>query len=333
MNDRNPNLECFKEFKKQANEIKNERDLKNLEIKFRKFSYCFGNYKSVIDAFFDSKYKEFKKNKLNNLIRPFDGWDSLNYNIKGEEALNKKIGSIKDPKIKYAFEGMFNLLTEKNNLVYNPLYTRQKIINDLNLFKSLNFFKVVYVSPSDLKGEYAFLSVKKGATKFYSKLYFVKHGLYVMKTLNHDGITLKVFYIKNNIKDLLREAKIKNKLPKDDKFNLSSVDAWKTLDKADNIRFYAYCNANGLNKTNRVLLRSIRQMEGGESFSCHLEKVEDSLSILEAEYVSNPTIELDNGSVIPNYELQDELWEVRHQYWYLTEEHNSDNIITTIEDY
>ena len=40
---------------------------------------------------------------------------------------------------------------------------------------------------------------------------------------------------------------------------MSCIDAYKTLDKKDNIKYYSFCNKNGLDKTNRKLLKEIRR--------------------------------------------------------------------------
>lgn len=282
-----------------------------------------------VDAFISIQVKKARMD----FIKPFQAWRALEYDLKGEESVERKINAIKDVKLQNGFIGLFNLLTDRKNLVYNNLGTRQDVLNDLNKFKSLKFFKMSYVSPFDLKKDYGFLAVKRGAQKFHSKLYFIEHGLYVLKTLEHDGITLKAFYINNKVKNLLGGSKIKKALPKDAKFNKSSVDAWKTLEKEDNIRFYAYCNANGLDKKNRQLLKAIRQKQGGETFSCHLEQVKESLDLLEAQYDDLKEITTDNGVVLTNYEYLDKLDKIRREYWSLTEEHNSDDVPTYLEDY
>lgn len=268
-------------------------------------------------------------------IKPFNEWKPIKFNINNNDikTIETKINKIKNPKLRFGFNGVLNLIKDENNLVYNSLYTRKEILKDLTTFKSLNGFKVSYINPTNLKKEYGFLATKKGCDKNHSKIIFIKHGLYVLKTINHDGISLKCFYIFNNVKTLIRPKKITKKLPKLDKFNLSSTEAWKTLKKNDNILFYGYCNNNGLDKSNRDLLKSIRKMAGGKTFSCYLEEVEEELMELEEEYASNPTIELKNGSIIPNYEIIEPLEEVRDKYLSLTEEHNSDNPETIIEDY
>lgn len=292
-------------------------------------------YKDVQDqliVFVDAFISIQEKKARTDFIKPFQAWRALEYDLKGEEKVESKINKIQDLKLKNGFNGLFNLLTDRKNLVYNSLKTRQDVLNDLNKFKSLKFFKMAYVSPFDLKKDYGFLAVKRGAQKFHSKLYFIEHGLYVLKTVEHDSLTIKAFYIQNKVKNLLGSSEIKKALPKDAKFNKSSVDAWKTLEKEDNIRFYAYCNANGLDKKNRQLLKSIRDKQGGETFSLRLERIKDVLDKLEAQYddLSKTTY---NGVVLTNYEYLDELDQIRREYWSLTEEHNSDDVPTYLEDF
>lgn len=330
---KNVHRNCFNQFKSMAQRVKTKEDLRVLEKQFRRNIECFGEFKVTIDAFFDAKYLEFKKNDLALLIRPIEEVNALEFNLKGLNKVEHKIKNIKDVKLKNGFKGVFNLLNERSNLVYNDLKTRQEVIDDLNVFKSLNYFKMAYVSPFDLKSDYKYLSYRNGAIKFYSQIIPIEHGLFVLKTMEHDGLTLKAFYINNKVKILTNNGLKRKNVLKDDKFNLTSTDAFKSLNKEDSIRYYNYCNNNGLDRKNRALLRSIRKMEGGESFSCHLENVEAIKSQLEEDYASNPTITLENGSIIPNYELANELDAITKEYWSLTEEHNSESAVTTMEDY
>lgn len=307
-------------------------ELKDAKKALKGNSRLYEDVKRQLIIFVDAFISIQEKKARMDFIKPFQAWIALEYNLKGEERVERKINAIKDPKLQNGFIGLFNLLTDRKNLVYNNLGTRQDVLNDLNKFKSLRFFKIAYVSRFDLNNDYAFLSLKRGAKKFHSKLYFIEHGLYVLKTVEHDDITIKAFYIHNKVKNLLGGAKTKKALPKDAKFNKSSVDAWKTLEKEDNIVFYKYCNANGLNKKNRQLLKAIRQKQGGETFSMHLEHVEDALDKLEQQYddLSKTTY---NGVVLTNYEYLNELDKTRREYWSLTEEHNSDEVPTYLEDY
>ena len=286
-----------------------------------------------IDAFI---FKNEKAAREALICRP-TAWNALEFNLTGLERVERKIGQVKDAKLKNAFNGLFNLLADERNLIYNKLSKRQDVINDLNKFKTFKFFKVAYVSAFNLKKDFRFLAVKGNAQRFHSKLYFIEHGLYVLKTVETDGITLKAFYINNNINNLLekggRVANLKKAVPRGDKFNLSSVDAWKTLEKEDNIRFYGYCNRAGLDKKNRQLLKEIRQKQGGQTFSCYLESVEDRLAKLENAEDELATITTSDGVVLTNYEYLDELDQIRREYWSLTEEHNSDDAKTYLDDY
>ena len=122
----------------------------------------------------------------------------------------------------------------------------------------MKFFKVGYISRYNLKNEYKYLTYKNNAEVGHSKVYFIKNGLYVMKSLKKDNITLKVFYVGNRYKTLLNKYTSK-KVLKGKKFNLSCTDAYKVLNKQDSIKYYAYCNNNCLDKKNRQLLRDIRK--------------------------------------------------------------------------
>lgn len=249
----------FKQFKRHYENINTIDELKQAKRDYKIISNNLGIYKSVVSNFIDIKENEIKKQSLNDLIKPFESIKPLNFNIKGLDSVEKKISKIDNSKLKFEFEGMFNLLNDRTNLVYNNLYTRKQIVEDLNKFKSLKFFKVNYLSRYNLKSEYKYLTYKNNATKEHSKIYFIKSGLYVMKTLYRDDIKLKVFYIGKKYKILLKSSSNVKRTLKGDKFNVSCIDAYKTLNKKDNIRYYTYCNNMGLDKTNRQLLKSIRK--------------------------------------------------------------------------
>ena len=248
----------FKQFKRHYYGLKTVEELKSAKRDFNIVSNDLGIYKSVVSNFIEIKEKEFKNKSLNDLIRPFKEQEPLNFNIKGLDSVKSKINKLDNPKLKYEFEGLFNLLNDHKNLIYNNLNERSKIIKDLNKFKSLKFFKVGYISRYDLKKEYRHLSYKNDAVQEHSKIHFIKNGLYVLKTLHHDNLTLKVFYVGNKYKTLLKQSNTPKRVLKEDKFNLSCTDAYKTLEKMDNIKYYSYCNSIGLDKQNRSLLRSIR---------------------------------------------------------------------------
>ena len=249
----------FNAYKKHYVSIKTVEQLEEAKKAFYASFNDFGAYQGTIKKFLELKELEFKNNSLNDLIKPFKEVAPLNFNLKGLDTLKLKIDKLESSKIKFEFKGLFNLLNDKNNLVYNPLWIRNKIIKDLNKFKSLKFFKVGYISRYNLKNEFRYLTFKNGATVGHSKLYFIKNGLYVLKTLKKDDISLKVFYIGKKYKTLLKPSNDIKRTLKGDKYNLSSIEAYKVLDKKDNMKYYSYCNNMGLDKKNRQLLKSIRK--------------------------------------------------------------------------
>lgn len=253
------NTIVFNAYKKHYVGIKTVEELKQAEKAFYACFNEFGVYQETIKKFLEVKELEFKNKSLNNLIKPFNQVEPLNFNLKGLDKIKDKIDKIGNSKLKFEFNGLFNLLNDRTNLVYNDLYTRNQIIKDLNKFKSLKFFKVNYLSRYDLKNEFKYLTFKNGADIGHSKIYFIKTGLYVLKTLKPDDISLKVFYVGNKYKTLLKSSKVPKRTLKGDKFNLSSTEAYKVLDKKDNMKYYSYCNNMGLDRKNRQLLKSIRK--------------------------------------------------------------------------
>lgn len=250
---------AFREFKSRYYGLSTVEELEMAKKDYRIISNDFGIYRECIDSFIVNKEREFKKEFLNSLIKPFKEIAPLKFDLKGLDSVKSKIEKIDNSKLKFEFKGLFNLLNDRTNLVYNDLYTRKQIIKDLNKFKSLKFFKVNYISRYNLKSDYKYLAFKNDAKKEHSKIYFIKNGLYVMKTLYRDDIKLKVFYIGKKYKTLLKPLNAPKKVLKGEQYNLSSIDAYKTLDKKDNMKYYSYCNENGLDKKNRNLLRSIRK--------------------------------------------------------------------------
>ena len=114
----------------------------------------------------------------------------------------------------------------------------------------------------------------------------------------------------------------------------SAVDAWLVLETADSKFFYGEMKKhNWLTESDKQVLKSIRKMPRVSSFDCLLEVAEAELREAEAELEANPTVELGNGSVVPNYEAYEVFQEKQLKYWRLTEEHNSDVPKTTLEDY
>ena len=78
------------------------------------------------------EYTIYDEESLNDLIKPFNEIEPLKFNLKGLDELESKISKIDSPKLKFEFKGLFNLLSDRNNLVYNNLHERDKIIKDLN---------------------------------------------------------------------------------------------------------------------------------------------------------------------------------------------------------
>ena len=253
------NTIVFNAYKKHYSDIKTVEQLKEAKKAFYASFNEFGLYQGTINKFLDLKELEFKNKSLNRLIKPIEEIEPITFNLKGLDSVKSKISKLDNVKLKYEFKGLFNLLSDKTNLIYNPLWIRNKIVKDLNKFKTLRYFKVGYISRYNLKNEYKFLTYKNGSTVGHTKIYFIKNGLYVLKTLKKDDITLKVFYIGNRYKTLLKTCNTPKRVLKGEKFNLSCIDAYKTLNKKDNIKYYSFCNENGLNKTNRQLLREIRR--------------------------------------------------------------------------
>ena len=249
----------FKQYKQKYYSLDTIEELEQAKKDFCISSELFGIYKPTINKFIELKELELKNKSLNDLIKPFKEQEPLNFNIKGLDSVKSKINKLNNPKLKYEFEGLFNLLNDHKNLIYNNLNERNKIIKDLNKFKSLKFFKVGYISRYNLKNEYKHLTYKNGATVGHTKIHFIKNGLYVMKTLKKDDIVLKVFYIGKKYKTLLKSSSNVKRTLKGERFNISSIDAYKVLDKKDNMKYYSYCNSIGLDKSNRQLLRSIRK--------------------------------------------------------------------------
>lgn len=316
----------FRAYKERYNGLDTVEELEQAKRDFLISSELFGTYKSTVSRFIESKELEIKNKALDNLIKPFNQVEPLVFNIKGLDSLRYKINNIINNKLKYEFKGLFNLLSDKRNLVYNPLYIRQQIIRDLNLFKSLRFFNVGYISRHDLKNEYKYLSFKNDAEVGHSKVYFIKKGLYVMKTLKKDDITLKVFYVSKKYKTLVKKS---NKVfcpLKEDKFNLSCIDAYKVLDKKDNMKYYSYCNRIGLDKKNRQLLKSIRMTK---------KPSKDSLIDYLEEREKEITEEMKISSELEVLYLEIELQEIKEKLQELKtlEEDNSFEDKTFLSDY
>lgn len=271
---------CFKNFISQLRDIKTHKELITFKILFFKYSDCLGVFKDDAKRLLKNKELVLTNNKQSNIVisQPTIS-KPLKFNLKGLNKLESNINRLNDLKLKYEFKGLFNLLSDKNNLVYNQLYTRQQVIKDLNKFKSLKFFKVNYISRYNLKREYKKFTFKNDSSINHSKIYFIKSGLYLLKTLKKDDISLKVFYVGNKHKTLLNKHNTYKRVLKGEKYNLSSTEAYKVLDKKDSIRYYNYCNNNCLDKKNRQLLRDIRKSKRLSQDSL-IESLEDKMEDL-----------------------------------------------------
>ena len=290
----------FNAYKKHYVGIKTVDELKQAKKDFYGCFNDFGIYRKSIQKFLELKELEFKNKSLNDLIKPFESVEPLRFNLKGLNSVEKKISQIDNSKLKFEFNGLFNLLNDRTNLVYNDLSTRNQIIKDLNKFKSLKFFKVNYISRYNLKNEFKHLVFKNDAQINHSKIYFIQSGLYAMKTVKKDDITIKVFYIGKKYKTLLKSPNTPKIVLKEDKFNLSCIDAYKTLNKKDNIRYYSYCNSMGLDKNNRQLLKSIRKTR-----KISVESLIDSLESRRMEILEDIEISSSLEVLYLEMELQD----------------------------
>lgn len=319
---------CFNNFLKQLRKISNNKELLTFKLQFIEHKDCLGIFKDDAKTLLKNKELQLTlDNKQSNvIIEEPTSFKPLSFNLKGLDSVKNKIDKIDNSKLKFEFKGLFNLLNDRTNLIYNDLYTRKRIIKDLNKFKSLKFFKVGHISRYDLKKDYQYLVFKNNTTVGHSKVYFIKKGLYVLKTLNKDDINLKVFYIGKKYKTLLKPSNDFKRSLKGDKYNISSVDAYKTLDKKDNIKYYSFCNSIGLDKKNRDLLRSIRKSKkiSRDSFIESLE--ERKKEILE-------DIEISSSLEVLYLEMELQDIEEKLQELKTFEEDNSMEDKTSLSDY
>lgn len=280
--DKNIQKICFKNFLSQLREISSNKELTIFKLQFMENKDCLGIFKDDAKTLLKNKELQLTlDNKQSNvIISEPTVFKPLKFNLKGLDSVKDKIDKIDNVKLNYEFNGLFNLLSDSVNLTYNSLNERSKIIKDLNKFKSLKFFKVNYLSRYDLKKEYKKFTFKNDSGINHSKIYFIKSGLYLLKTLKKDDISLKVFYVGNKHKILLNKHNTYKRVLKGEKFNLSSTEAYKVLDKKDSIRYYNYCNNNCLDKKNRQLLRDIRKSKKLSQDSL-IESLEDKMEDLE----------------------------------------------------
>lgn len=318
----------FDAFKRHYSNIDSMEKLTDAKKAFSVSYKKLGIYKPTVYRFLNAKSKEFKNNSLNVVISDAKELKPLKFDLKGLDKLESNINKLNDLKLKYEFEGLFNLLSDKCNLLYNPLWVRQQIIKDLNKFKSLKFFKVNYLSRYDLKKEYKKFTFKNDSSINHSKIYFIKSGLYLLKTLKKDDISLKVFYVGNKHKTLLNKHNTYKRVLKGKKYNLSSTEAYKVLDKKDNIKYYSYCNSIGLDKKNRQLLRSIKSSKRISRDSL-IESLEDRMEDLK-DNINNKVLS-ETNKIYLELQIQDIEESLSNLKSY--DEDNSLEGETTLNDY
>lgn len=329
-NSKKINQICFKNFLKELRQVKTHKELVILSNKVENGEFL-GVFEKDAQKMLKNKFKYLRKQHLKKdciscCIPKYQ--EPLIFNLKGLDGIEKKINKVNSPILKFEFEGLFNLLNDKNNLLYNPLFIRDKIIKDLNKFKSLKFFKIGYVSRYNLKNEFKYLSFKNDATIGHTKIYFIKNGLYVMKTLKKDDISLKVFYIGKKYKTLLKSSNNVKRTLKGEKFNLSSTEAYKVLNKKDSIKYYSYCNSNCLDKKNRQLLRDIRKSKKISRDSL-IESLEDKMEDLE-DSINNKVLS-ETDKIYLELQFQD-----CEKFLSDLKSHDEDNSLegeTTLDDY
>ena len=364
----------YKEFKRQVSIIYdadlsiNEKIIK-LQAKktiFKKFEDCFDrlHYEVGLSSisnmiYYLKKEKKEKKEKEKKKILICAPYIRCPYeNFLDTEDINevlRKIGKIKNQKNKNHWRGFFNLLSDKN-LVYNNLYTRNKILKELKDLKSFNDFKVVYIKNKPLKKEYRHLLIKGDCIKDYTKLIYLNKFCYILKTVQKDGIELKAICAFNSVNKVYQKPEKKCWLSGKERFNVSCLDAWKHLNKENNIMYYAWCNEHGLNKTNRDLLKKIRHKKEIKPFYVFIEEIEEMISIISSILSLNESIEKlehENAPIDLICPLEDRLNELRsendlnlsikelefllykkeRQLLSFTEENNSLDIETTLKDY
>lgn len=334
----------FGNFKDELMRVVSLEELEILSRNFNNYRQSFGIFEEEAENFLNIKkeiilsQEEPKEVQITCNIKKEDSkiqidspteFKPLKFNLKGLESLKSKIDRIKSPKLKYEFEGLFNLLSDSHNLVYNELWLRQKIIDDLNKFKSLNYHKCNYISPFYLKKDYKHLSYKNDCLKFFTKVIRVSKTVIVLKTMLEDSIQLKAFCTSSKglkkVVNLNKSNKTTGKVPK---VNLSSLEAYKTLKKEDSIAFYNYCNNNGLYKKNRQLLKSIRKTKGGLTFDLYLESLEESICEIKAKIAFIDKKEDSQALYLEKADLISELEAITKKLESFSEEKNSDQLKT-----
>lgn len=187
-----------------------------------------------------------------------------------EQRIRYRVEKTAPKKAVLELQGLLNLVVEHN--YYNNSYDKDRIFLDLKRIKSFKDFRVVGISQYNLNRNYRHLAFKNNAKCNYSKVIWLEKNCFLIKTVLTDGLSLRVicpaFKLDKIQKNLLKlgdkKPNFKKEVGETSKFNYSSLNGWKYLNKGDNIAFYSYLNRNGLDRKNRALLRSIRKMEGGK---------------------------------------------------------------------
>lgn len=240
--------------------------------------------------------------------------------------LREKIKSQLDGSNRRAVLGLLNVIGWNWNSVDS-----QKAYNSLLSVKRFDKMYINYISKNDLNKKYSFLSYSNGMKKGDNKIYFISRDLIILKSLDREDLYLKAFCsYKGATKRLLKNNKPLNYNKfkgLSEKYYINSSIDWpniQSMDEKERIYFYSFLKKPevGLNKSERTLLKKIRSCSGGENFPTYLEGLESKVNLLKEVYEKENTYESYNAFIGAQKEL-----------WALTEEHNSDKKITTIEDY
>lgn len=124
----------------------------------------------------------------------------------------------------------------------------------------------------------------------------------------------------------------------------NTVNAWSILETEDSKFFYAELKKhNGVDKAMRQQLKAVERVAGGRTFTNYVEalelhidvmeqareELEDKLSDNGANWTESKRNALENGL----RRLDTRIYEKNVELWDLTEEHNSESAVTTMEDY
>lgn len=122
------------------------------------------------------------------------------------------------------------------------------------------------------------------------------------------------------------------------------TNAWSILEAKDSMFFYGELKKhNGLEKKTRDELNAVRRAAGGKTFVCYVDELESAISQLEtardvleeklsdngANWTEDKREAVENGI----RRLDGRIYDKNVELWDLTEEHNSESAVTTMEDY